>query len=102
MVLIMRDISIAIDLIDHSLLLKRLEVSIGIKERTLTLVSWYLADGADKTSPDVGLHFGVTQGSILGSTIIYYVYTKSVGEITKRHNNKCHCYPDDTQYVILN
>jgi len=42
-----------------------------------------MADGisvADKTSPDIGLYFGVPQGSVLGPQS-YQMYTKPVGEI---------------------
>ena len=67
----------------------------------------YLADRthcvsvSDKTSPDIGLHYGVPQGSVLGSTN-YCMYTKSVGEIIKRYNIKYHCYANDTQmYMTL-
>ena len=42
--LIMLDFSAAFDVIDHPILLKRLEFSFGIKENALTLVKPYLPD----------------------------------------------------------
>ena len=70
-VLIMLDLSAAFDVIDHPMLLKRLEFSFGIKGKVLTSVMSYLTDRTrrvsvvDKTSPDVLLYFRVSQGSIL-------------------------------------
>ena len=60
-ILIMPDLSVAFDVVDHQIILKRLEFSVGIEERALTWVKSYLADVThcvsvvDKTSPDVGL-----------------------------------------------
>ena len=54
---------------------------------------------ANKTSPDVGLLFGVPQGSDLGP-MNYCVYTKPVGEIVKRYNIKYHCHADDSKVYM--
>ena len=43
-VLILSDVSAAFDVIDHSILLKHLEFSFGIKERALTYVKLYIID----------------------------------------------------------
>jgi len=48
---------------------------------------------------DVGLLFGVPQGSVLRPNN-YCIYTKPVGEIIKLYNIKYHCYADDTQVYI--
>ena len=78
--LIMLDLSAAFDVIDHPILPKRLEISFGIKEKASTWVKLYLVyrtqcvSVANKTSPDVGLLFGVPKGSILGPKN-YCMYT---------------------------
>ena len=66
--LIMLDLSAAFDVIDHPILLKRLEFSFGIKEKALTWVKSYLTDRSrcvsmtNETSPDVGDSFWCTTG----------------------------------------
>ena len=56
---------------------------------------------ADKPSPNVGLHFGVSEGSILEPKN-YCMHTKPIVELIKRPNFKYHCYTDDTQvYMTL-
>jgi len=56
---------------------------------------------ANKTSPDIGLIFGVPQGSVLGPKNSC-MHTNLLGEIIKRYNIKYLCYADDTRvYMIL-
>ena len=93
--LLMLDSSAAFDVIDHPIILKHFEVSFGIKENALIWVKSYPSDRTqcvsvvDKTSPDVGLLFGVPQGSVLGPKN-FCMYAKLFGEIIKRHNIKYH------------
>jgi len=55
----------------------------------------------DKTLQDVGLHFNVPHGFVLGVNN-YSINTKPVGEIIKRHNGKYHCYVYNTHvYMAL-
>ena len=91
--LIMLAVLVAVDVIDHPILLKRSNISVGIRENVLTYVKSYLqgihSDSvADKTSSGIGLHFTVPQGSVLGP-INYCMYIKPVGQSIKRHNIKC-------------
>ena len=64
--LIMLDLSGTFDVIDHPILRKRLEFSFGINGKGFIWVKLYLTDRtycvqsvAGKTSPDVGLQFGI-------------------------------------------
>ena len=79
-VLIMFDLAAAFDLVDHPISLKRLEISFVTKKKALIWIMSYLTGRtgcvsvADKTSPDVGLHFGVSQGSVLRTEELLSVF----------------------------
>ena len=86
MALVMLDQSAAFDVIDHDILLQRLEFSFGISGRALKWFGSYLQDRSQcrelsslcrETLPVV---CGVPQGSVLGP-LLYTMYTKSMGEI---------------------
>ena len=70
--LILLDLLSAFNTVDHCLLLRRLEVSFGIKETALECIRSYLTGRTQKvsvgkaTSSPVVLSFGVPQGSVLG------------------------------------
>ena len=95
----MLDLTSLFNIIDHLILLNRLEFYFSIQEKSITWEKSYLPDLTwcdwveDKTSSDKGLHFDVPQGSVLRQ-MNYCLYTKQIGEIIK-HNTKCQCYVDD-------
>jgi len=100
--LVMLDQSAAFDVIDHDILPQRLEFAFGISGRALKWFGSYLQDrsqcvgvGKDvfKTLPVV---CGVSKGSVLGP-LLCTMYTKSIGEICRRHNVLYHCYADNIQ-----
>ena len=98
--LVMLDLSLAFDTVDHFMLLQRLEVCFGIKETALEWIRSYLTGrtqrvsvGNARSSP-VTLSFGVPQGSVLGP-ILFTLYTYPLGSICiKHHINYC-LYADD-------
>lgn len=104
-VLILLDLSAAFDVIDHKILLDRLEHTFGVTGDALAWVRSYLGGRKMRVavdtdfSDDQSLEFGVPQGSILGPKL-YCIYTKPVGEICRRHCMCYHCYADDTQLYI--
>ena len=100
----MLDLSAAFDVIDHPILLKRLEFSFGIKEKALTQVKSYLADRtqcfsvANKTAPYLRSSFWCTTGVRFRTKELLYAYQTSI----KQYSIKYHCYVDDTQvYMTL-
>lgn len=106
-VLIMLDLSAAFDVIDHPILLKRLEYSYGISGSALTWFRSYVSNRSQRVavrsafSDYTSLNFGVPQGSVLGPRK-YCMFSKPIGDICKRHNMLYHGYADDTQsYLVI-
>ena len=82
--LIILGLSATFNVIDHPILLKRLEFSFGIKENALTWVKWYLTNKTDKTSVNLGFRFGVLRRSALQPNN-YCICGKLFGDIIKQH-----------------
>ncbi|KAK3102012.1 hypothetical protein FSP39_008113 [Pinctada imbricata] len=105
-VLVILDLSAAFDVIDHPILLHRLEHTLGITDTALSWIKSYLSNRSmciaieDVTSDRKSVTIGVPQGSVLGPKL-YCMFTKPVGEICKRHNMCYHCYADDTQVYFV-
>ena len=78
--LVLLDLSLAFDTVDHFLLLQRLEDHFAIKETALEWIKSYLTcrtqkvNGGSLRSPPVTLTFGVPQGSVL-LLIMFTLYT---------------------------
>ena len=71
----MFDLSAAFDTVDHSILLRRLEISFGIRGAALEWFSSYLTGRSQQVSVhnvmamSVFLDYGVPQGSVLGPVL---------------------------------
>ena len=101
-ILLILDLSAAIDTIDLDILLSLLYTVYGITGDALDWFRSYLTGRIlrvvieDAVSGDQELGFGVPQGSVLG-TKIYCMYTKPVSGIIQWHGLSYHSYADDTQ-----
>ena len=75
----MFDLSAAFDTVDHSILLRRLEISFGIRGSALKWFSSYLTGRNQQVSVhnvmamSVFLDYGVPQGSVLGP-VLFLLY----------------------------
>ena len=74
-VLILLDLSVAFDTIDHHILLERLETLIGLRGQVL---GWFISYLSDKSI----VSFGVLQGSILGS-LLFSLYILPLGDVIR-------------------
>ena len=103
--LILLDLSLAFDTVDHCMLLQRLEVCFGIKETALEWIRSYLTGRTQKVSvgkvmsSPVALSFGVPQGSVLG-LILFTLYTCPLGSICTKHDINYHTYADNQQIYL--
>ena len=99
------DLSAALDTVDHSILIHRLQYEYGIGGVALQWFRSYLLDRNQivsvqgRKSNIHHLQCGVPQGSVLGARM-YTMYTRQLSDVIKKHDVIHHSYADDTQIYI--
>ena len=98
------DLSAAFDTVEHAILLRFMEMSLGVCGTVLNWFSSYLSERTQQVSIENTVSesgsvlYGVPQGSVLGP-IIFCVYILPLGKIIQNHGLKYHIYADDTQLL---
>ena len=105
-VLVMVDLSVAFDTIDHAILLDRLGYCYGFSEMVLRWIESHPQDrpqciALDKIlSPPRYLSCGVLQGSVLGP-LVFSLYIADLEDIISADGFDPMMYADDTQLYIF-
>ena len=96
------DLSAAFDTLDHSVLLKRLEITFGVRGTVLHWFSSYVSERVQSVIVDGSvsdhcpLLYGVPQGSVLGP-VLFTLYSQPLSDVISQHNCSFHKYADDTE-----
>ena len=91
MFLVLLDLSAAFDTLDHDILLKRLEESVGLSGLALHWMDSYIRGRSQsvtidgKTSDAASFKYGVPQGLVLGP-ILFTIYTIPIGHIARKYD----------------
>src|SRR6218665_3501577 len=91
------DASSAFDMVDHEILLQRLETSFGLSGSALNWFRSSLSDRSqmvvlgDTRSSWVPVQFGVPQGSVLGP-LLYIIITADISRLLAKYSASGHLY----------
>ena len=101
----MLDFSAAFDIVNHGILLQRLQHNIGISGVPLQCFKSYLSYRSQRIAVQgmlsrlFDLDCGVPQGSCLGP-LLYVIYASKLFNIIEWHLLDVHCYTDDSQLYL--
>ena len=106
--LVFLDLSDTFDIVDHAILLQRLEYKFGIKDQVVTWFKSYLSNRSQRIvigsakSDSFDLKFGVPQCSCIGP-MLFSLCTSELFDVIIQHLPTAHSYADDTGiYLAFN
>jgi len=101
----LHDMSASFDCVNHLIMLRRLQVRVGIGNTALDWIRSFLSGRtqqvvySDEQSVTSAMLFGVPQGTILGP-LLYIPYATQLFDIIAQHRVNAHEYADDLQLYI--
>ena len=103
--LVLLDLSAAFDTDDHKILLKTLQMKLGVCGSALSWFKSYLEGRSQRIciketlSQSFDLKWGVPQGSCLGP-LLFTIYSSDLFSLLESHLPTAHAYADDTQLYL--
>ena len=103
--LLLLDLSSALNTVEHEILLERLRSTIGLRGKVLSWFESYLKGRSQLVSINgtlskpFDLKCGDPQGSCLGP-LLFTIYVNKLFQILKHHLPSVHTYADDTQLYL--
>ena len=103
--LVLFDLSVAFDTVDHRILLHRMVTSFGITGTALEWFKLYLTNRSQRVvfgkgqSKSFQPPYGVPQGSCLGP-LLFTVYSSKLFDVIKKYLPTVHVFADDTQLYL--
>jgi len=103
--LVLLDLSAAFDTVDHKILLKTLQMKLGVCGSALSWFKSYLEGRSQRIcikemlSQSFDLQWGVPQGSCLGP-LLFTIYSSDLFSLWESHLPTAHAYADDTQLYL--
>ena len=103
--LVMLDLSAAFDTVNHTVLLNRLQSTLGFTGKPLDWFTSYLSNRSYRIyiSGVLSKYFqsscGVPQGSCFGP-LLYIIYASKLFDIIENHLPDAHCFADDSQLYL--
>lgn len=100
-ILVLLDLRVAFDTIDHKILLETFETDFGVVSNAKKWISSILSCRTQRvlmnqnSSKSFDINCGVLQGSCLGA-ILFIMYASGIFNVVKKHLPSSHAYGDNT------
>ena len=101
------DLSATFDIVNHQILLTKLQLSFGISSSCMSSFTSYLSNRTQAVTVTIlqshhtPFCYGVTQGSVLGPVLFILYMAHTLFDYASRHTVSHHAFADDNQLCYI-